>query len=150
MTEGQFTREHGVLKGKKKKGKQRRTESPPKLIIPPPRPRVPRQRPIPEGPPRQVGDRELERLCLDLARANSWREQRELLVPLLTQRISYEQLSEILHRIPSLPERFNVARLLSPHVQDVEANFFLFIMSFATEEERETLSQILVPSDDSP
>lgn len=92
--------------------------------------------------PIPIDDNTLRAIALSLARADTWRERRQYLLPLRNFYLTYAQLSLIVHRLLSFDERMKAMTSLKDNIRDSEHSFYLFSQSFALLEERKQVSQL--------
>jgi hypothetical protein len=124
----------------KKRRASRKSAPPPAALVLPPC----RRRTYPEdlGPPGPIDNERIEIIALNLARSDTWRERKQHLQPLTKFLLTFQQLSLIVHRLPSNEERVKAMEMLKDSIQDSEHSFFLFSQSFALPDERRTVSSI--------
>ena len=134
-------------KESKKKKKEKLSPIPEPVIVPAtPEPSViaPKEEPPPkrkEKPTVFISQDSLHLVALNIARAESWKIRREHLKILQRFLLTFNDLSTIIHRIPSLDERTKAIDMLKDSVQDTPHQFYIFSQSFATETERNYLAE---------
>lgn len=133
-----------TAKPKKKKTakKKKTTTTEPKPLEIPKRERVIRKEETDDWVPTAIDNDTVEIFAMNVAKADTWRERKQHLVPLLKFYLTFEQLSRIIHRFPSFQERIKAMEMLRNSVHDSEHSFYLFSQGFALVEERKTVSNI--------
>ena len=84
----------------------------------------------------------LEAIGLNVARSDTWNEARQHLTTLLRFYLTFQQLSYIVHRIPSFSQRMEAMEMLRGTIRDHESAFYMFSQSFALLEERKAVSAV--------
>lgn len=77
-----------------------------------------------------------------LSKAETWRQIKPYIMELRKRYLTFLQISDVIHRIPTIEDRIKAAEALKCSVRDNESSFFLFIQSFATLKEREAYCKI--------
>ena len=133
----------GGLKLNKQKPKPKKKKAPiePKpLEIPKRPPRKPVHNDFRELIP--IDSDLLNAIALNLSRAQTWRERQQHLISFRNFYLTYNQLSIIVHRLPTFEERMKTMIFLKDQVHDSEHSFYLFSQSFALHEERVRVSEL--------
>ena len=130
-----------TTKTKRKRTKKKPTPEPKQLEIPK-RERVRKDTDLEEWVPTVIDNDAVDVFAMNVARAGSWRERKQHLVPLLKFYLTFEQLGKIIHRFPSFQERIKAMEMLQTCVHDSEHSFYMFSQGFALIEERKTVSNI--------
>lgn len=132
-----------TAKPKKKKSiKKKKTTTEPKPLEIPKRERVIRKEEIEDWIPTGIDNETVDIFAMNVAKADTWRERKQHIVPLLKYYLTFEQLGKIIHRFPSFQERIKAMEMLRNSVHDSEHSFYLFSQGFALVEERKTVSNI--------
>jgi hypothetical protein len=100
------------------------------------------RRPSPSDRVCWLTDDHINAIALNVSRANSWRERKQHLLPLATVFLTYQQLSAIIHRLPSFEERVRATEILRDRIRDSDHSFYIFVQSFALIDERRTICSI--------
>ena len=82
---------------------------------------------------------------MEISRCDNWTQIKHHLGQLSNFQLKYSNLSDIIHRISNLEDRYKTAIYLKPLIYDTGDQYFLFIQSMATIEERTTISNIIPP-----
>lgn len=112
------------------------------LVLPPRTPRVDPELFMDPEQSTMIDDDLLGIIVNNLAKASTFRERKQHIAPLTKYQITFEHLGKLVHRIPSLEERAKILLMLQPSVFDSEHSFFLFSQGFATQGEREYVSDL--------
>jgi hypothetical protein len=127
---------------KKTKARRRsRPLPPPAPIILPPHERRPRTE-FTSDRPGWITAEQIGAVALNVARANSWRERKQHMLPLKAVFLTYQDLSLVIHRLPSFDERLRATEMLKDRVRDSDHSFYVFVQSFALNEERRQICAI--------
>lgn len=130
----------GIKTKTKKKHKKRAPKPPAPIQFPFTNIEPNRKRAIVEMKP--IDPSYLHVVVTGVATSETWRQIKAQIIKLRCYYLSFSQIGEILHRIASIDDRVKAAEMLSISLKDNEANFFLFIQSFASAEERKQMTNI--------
>lgn len=115
-------------------------------------PYVPREKTktIEEVPVTKITAAKFQQVVFTVARCENWNDTKLVLEDMKRYYLSYSEIAQLLHRIPSVQERIKAGRILFKSLKDVQSNFFLFIQSFASKQERDGLAEIynITPKED--
>ena len=93
--------------------------------------------------PTMISNEFVDIIALNIARAQTWRERQQHLKALIKHYLTFAQLSTIVHRLPSFPERLKAIEMLHGNIHDSEHAFYLFSQGFALLEERRKVAEVL-------
>ena len=131
----------------KKKTTKRKKRAPPKPHVTEYPPYVPKPKKETREiiPIMRLEQPQLQQFLVSLSKSNSWTETKLLLQSMRNYYLTYSQIGAILHRLSSIEQRINAARILKISLKDVPSNLFMFIQGFASKQEREQLKDIFQP-----
>ncbi|EAX99492.1 hypothetical protein TVAG_413100 [Trichomonas vaginalis G3] len=129
---------------KKKKSTKKRQKSPPKkqgFVL---SPYVPpeKKKNVEKIEVTKITPEKFQQVVNTVARCENWNDTKLVLEDMKRYYLSYSEIAQLLHRIPSVAERIKAGAILQKSLKDVQTNYFLFIQSFASKQERDGLEQI--------